>query len=77
MAMGRHCDKPGCNNPGTATLTYDYANRVAWVDRLADDDHPMTHDLCDRHADRLSVPQGWRLEDRRVVQPLFRTSLAS
>jgi hypothetical protein len=25
----------------------------------------MTHDLCTRHADRLSVPHGWRLEDRR------------
>lgn len=77
MPMGRLCDKPGCNNAGSATLTYEYTNRVAWVDRLADDDHPMTHDLCDRHANRLSVPQGWRLEDRRVVQPLFRTSLAS
>jgi hypothetical protein len=75
--MGRHCAKPGCNTPGSATLAYDYANRVAWVDRLADEDHPMTHDLCDRHADRLSVPQGWRLDDRRVVQQLFSTSLAS
>jgi hypothetical protein len=32
----------------------------------------MTHDLCERHADGLSVPRGWRLEDRRIVEPLFR-----
>jgi hypothetical protein len=32
----------------------------------------MTHDLCDRHAASLSVPRGWRLEDRRVVEQLFR-----
>ena len=27
----------------------------------------MTHDLCLVHADRLVVPQGWVLEDRRTV----------
>ena len=75
--MSRHCARPGCNQPAIATLTYDYGNRVAWIDRLSAEDHPMTHDLCERHASSLSVPKGWRLEDRRVVEPLFRTSLAS
>jgi hypothetical protein len=55
-----------------ATLTYDYGNRSAWVERLSEEPHPMTHDLCDHHADSLSVPRGWRLEDRRVIEPLFR-----
>jgi hypothetical protein len=32
----------------------------------------MTHDLCARHADTLSVPRGWILQDRRTsVTPLF------
>ena len=75
--MSRHCARPGCNQPAIATLTYDYGNRVAWIDRLSAEDHPMTHDLCERHAASMSVPKGWRLEDRRVVEPLFRTSLAS
>ena len=70
--MSRHCAKPGCNALAHATLTYDYANRTAWVERLAEEDHPMTHDLCERHANGLSVPKGWRLEDRRKVEPLFR-----
>jgi hypothetical protein len=30
----------------------------------------MTHDLCTTHAGAFSVPQGWRLEDRRMVAPL-------
>jgi hypothetical protein len=30
----------------------------------------MTHDLCERHADGLSVPRGWQLRDRRKVVPL-------
>ena len=77
--MSRSCARPGCNTQATATLTYDYANRSAWLDRLAAEDHPMTHDLCDRHATSLSVPRGWHLADRRVVEPLFReqTFLAS
>lgn len=27
--------------------------------------HPMVHDLCALHADRLSVPRGWDLCDDR------------
>jgi len=75
----RHCARPGCSTTATATLAYDYSNRSAWVDRLSQDPHPMTHDLCDRHVGSLSVPRGWSLEDRRVVEPLFRdqSSIAS
>lgn len=25
----------------------------------------MAYDLCDVHADALTVPRGWHLEDRR------------
>jgi hypothetical protein len=77
--MSRSCARPDCNQQATATLTYDYVNRSAWLDRLSPEDNPMTHDLCDRHASSLSVPRGWRLDDRRVVEPLFReqASLAS
>jgi hypothetical protein len=50
---------------------YDYGNRSAWVDALSSEPHPMRHDLCARHADSLSVPRGWYLDDRRVAEPLF------
>jgi hypothetical protein len=72
--MTRSCARPGCSRPATATLSYDYAKRAAWTERLTVEPHPMTHDLCDAHADALSVPRGWRLEDRRTVAPLFRDS---
>ena len=65
----RTCAKPGCNTSATATLTYDYANRTAWVERLNDEAHPMRYDLCSDHADGLRVPQGWVREDRRVRYP--------
>jgi hypothetical protein len=70
--MSRSCARPGCTQPACATLTYDYRGRAAWIDRLAVEAHPMNHDLCERHAEGLSVPLGWRLEDRRVVSQLVR-----
>lgn len=78
--MTRHCARPGCGQPATATLTYQYASQTAWLERLTPESHPMTHDLCEAHAARLSVPRGWHLEDRRVVAPLlprFQSQLAS
>jgi hypothetical protein len=68
--MTRHCAKPGCNGPADATLTYDYAASTAWLDHPSTDGHPMAHDLCTAHGDALTVPRGWKLEDRRRVQQL-------
>ena len=65
----RTCAKPGCNTSASATLTYDYAHRTAWVERLDAEAHPMSYDLCAAHADAMRVPQGWALQDRRVRYP--------
>jgi hypothetical protein len=59
--MLRQCARPGCSAPAATTLSYDYAGRTVWLDTLHEDDHPARHDLCGRHAERLSVPNGWRL----------------
>ena len=51
--MQRRCARPSCNESASTTLAYDYANRTVWLDHLADEAHPMTHDLCAaprRHA---------------------------
>jgi hypothetical protein len=63
--MSRHCARPGCNSAATATLTYDYNARTAWLAHLASEGHPMAYDLCSEHADSLRVPVGWALQDRR------------
>lgn len=65
----RTCAKPGCNTHASATLTYDYASRTAWVEVLESEAHPMRYDLCADHAGGLRVPQGWALQDRRVRYP--------
>lgn len=65
----RTCAKPGCNISASATLTYDYSARTAWVELLDSEAHPMRYDLCTDHADNLRVPQGWAFQDRRVRYP--------
>ena len=68
--MERHCARPGCGYPASATLGYQYASRTAWVDDLLADPEPSAYDLCTAHADHLTVPVGWTKEDRRSVARL-------
>mgnify|MGYP003340555412 FL=1 len=68
--MSRQCSRTGCALPATATLSYQYARSVAWLEDLSSDRDPHSYDLCERHTGRLSVPNGWRLEDRRTRREL-------
>jgi hypothetical protein len=49
------------------TLTYQYARSAVWLDDLSAVRDPHAYDLCARHGARLSVPHGWRLDDRRTA----------
>ena len=63
----RHCARPGCQAPATATMTYDYATRTVWLDSPGDEPDPAAAwGLCATHADGLRVPLGWGREDRRT-----------
>ena len=77
--MRRSCARPGCGEPATVTLAYDYKGATVWLESLASEGHPMTHDLCDRHAARTNAPRGWQLVDRRALGGplLFEAPLAS
>jgi Protein of unknown function (DUF3499) len=57
------CCKPGCGAPTAARLTYDHGGATAWVD---DPGGEGGWSLCATHADRLRVPTGWAMIDRRV-----------
>lgn len=72
--MARQCSRTGCAAPADATLTYQYGRSFVWLDDLAADRDPHSYDLCQRHAARLSVPNGWRLEDRRSGRHLIEVS---
>ena len=74
--MQRQCSRSGCAEPAIATLTYQYGRAQVWLDDLSDERDPHAYDLCVRHTARLSVPNGWRLEDRRSSKVLAFTSFS-
>jgi hypothetical protein len=64
----RQCSRTGCAERAAVTLTYHYGRSQVWLDDLTAERDPHAYDLCDRHAERLSVPAGWYLDDRRFGQ---------
>jgi hypothetical protein len=67
--VARQCSRTGCSEAASASLTYDYAHAMAWLDPLHPERDPHAYDLCVRHAARLSPPRGWQLRDRRMAEP--------
>jgi hypothetical protein len=57
----RLCSKVACTAEAVATLTYVYADSMAVLGPLSGSAEPHSYDLCPKHADRLSVPQGWQV----------------
>lgn len=66
--MSRICSRPGCAESATATFAYDLVARRVWLGDLVEDRRSVGHDLCETHADRLSVPGGWTFTDQRREQ---------
>jgi hypothetical protein len=58
---GRPCSKVACANDAVSTLTYVYADSMAVLGPLSRTAEPHSYDLCAKHSDRLSVPQGWQV----------------
>src|SRR6478735_8056826 len=63
----RLCSRSACRNSAVATLTYVYADSTAVLGPLATYAEPHCYDLCEQHADSLTVPRGW--EVLRLAMP--------
>ena len=61
VRQSRRCSRSGCAQPAAATLTYVYAESTAVVGPLATFSEPHSYDLCEFHAQRLTVPRGWEV----------------
>ncbi|CAN2211690.1 Protein of unknown function DUF3499 [Candidatus Nanopelagicaceae bacterium] len=61
LKVGRACSRASCRRMATMTLTYVYAESVAVVGPLATYSEPHAYDLCEIHAERLTVPNGWEV----------------
>lgn len=60
--------RPGCDRLAVARLSYDTIGCQVWLDELPERSGPV-QEICELHADRLTVPRGWILCDRRAEQP--------
>jgi len=67
---GRLCSKVACRADAVATLTYDYADAMAVLGPLSTRHEPHSYDLCERHAESLSVPQGWQVVRHMMMDQL-------
>ncbi len=54
----------------------DKAALIVWVDNKAISDREHSGRLCRRHANALTVPRGWTLDDRRDEIPRLFKALA-
>lgn len=59
--MSRQCSRNACTRAAVATLTYDYSDSTAVLGPLSTAAEPHAYDLCDTHAERLTVPRGWQV----------------
>ncbi len=63
---GRPCSRVSCRGAATMTLTYIYADSRAVLGPIATFSEPHAYDLCERHAARLTVPNGWTVEREAI-----------
>lgn len=57
----RLCARVGCGAAATHTLTADYTDRLMAVGPLSPERTPPALDLCERHSEALTPPEGWQL----------------
>ena len=75
--MDRVCVRPGCDRPARARLAYDTVTCQVWLDQLLERSG-RAQEICELHAERLTVPRGWMLCDRRAEAPaLFVAEVAA
>ncbi len=63
---GRACVRVSCRAAATMTLTFNYAESKAVLGPIATFSEPHAYDLCERHAARLTVPNGWSVEREAI-----------
>ena len=63
------CSRVGCGGPAVASFCFDGRAALVWLDPLDPDRGVGAGVLCARHADALTPPRGWHLQDRRVPTP--------
>ncbi len=73
MGVPQHCERPLCQEIATVEYSMNAQALLVTLENFAPVGNERRNCLCMKHADRLSVPRGWSIDDRRESVPrLFR-----
>ena len=72
--MAQQCERPGCAQPAAVEYIIDPHSLLLTLQNYEVVKGERRSALCATHGDRMSVPKGWSIDDRREDPPrLFRT----
>ena len=68
--MTKSCERPGCSQPGVVACTFERSTLTVvlthFIGELNDGSYNV---MCTKHANILTVPRGWTIDDRREDPP--------
>jgi len=72
--VAQQCERPGCAQPAAVEYIIDPHSLLLTLQNYEVVKGERRSALCATHGDRMSVPKGWSIDDRREDPPrLFRT----
>lgn len=72
--MAQQCERPGCAQPAAVEYIIDPHSLLLTLQNYEVVKGERRSALCAVHGDRMSVPKGWSIDDRREDPPrLFKT----
>jgi len=72
--VAQQCERPGCAQPAAVEYIIDPQSLLLTLQNYEVVKGERRSALCAVHGDRMSVPKGWSIDDRRENPPrLFRT----
>ena len=72
--MAQQCERPGCAQPAAVEYIIDPHSLLLTLQNYEVVKGERRSALCATHGDRMSVPKGWSIDDRREDPPrLFKT----
>ena len=72
--MAQQCERPGCAQPAAVEYIIDPHSLLLTLQNYEVVEGERRSALCATHGDRMSVPKGWSIDDRREDPPrLFKT----
>ena len=73
--MAQQCERPGCAQPAAVEYIIDPQRLLLTLQNYEVVKGERRSALCATHGDRMSVPKGWSIDDRREDPPrLFKTA---